>query len=119
MADPVANEKGRKPLPGPVTMGEFRARLAEMADRVLAGEEVTVLRGSEPVARFVPIAPPRKRRLGVLKEMMSPNELQRLLDALDGPLSDREHRILQGEGTDEVGIWVGRPEDREREGSDA
>lgn len=100
------------PLPGPVTMGEFRARLAEMADRVLTGEEIVVLRGTQPIARFVPIEPPLRRRPGVLREMLSASELASLIRSMDEPLSDRDQRVLEGEATDEAGIWVGLPEDR-------
>lgn len=118
MTEPGTKPRGRAVLSGPVTMGEFRARLAEMADRVLAGEEVTVLRGSEPVAKFVPVAPVRKRRIGVLKEMISAEELERLVQACEAPLSENEQRVLEGEGTDEFGIWLESPEDRGRESSD-
>ena len=109
----TANE----PLPGPVTMGEFRARLAEMADRVLAGEEIVVLRGKEPIARFVPCRPPRRRRPGVLREILGDEAARELVAALDEPLGARDRRILEGEGTDESGLWVGLPE--ERSGLDA
>lgn len=98
------------PLPGPVTMGEFRARLAEMTDRVLAGEEIVVLRGTRAVARFVPIEPRRRKRLGTLQEFLSEDELRRLDEAIDAPLSDTERRLLRGEGSDELGIWVGLPD---------
>ena len=100
------------PLAGPVTMGEFRARLAEMADRVLAGEEIVVLRGSEPVARFVPCEPPRRRRSGVLRELIGEATSRELRTVLDEPLSERDQRVLEGEGTDDAGVWIGLPEDR-------
>ncbi|MGF1545111.1 MAG: type II toxin-antitoxin system Phd/YefM family antitoxin, partial [Parvularculaceae bacterium] len=66
----VRRARARKPLTGPVTMGEFRARLAEMADRVLDGEEIVVMRGRDPIARFAPIEPRPRRRAGVLKELL-------------------------------------------------
>lgn len=101
-----------EPLTGPVTMGEFRARLAEMADRVLAGEEIVVLRGDEPVARFVPCEPPRRRRPGVLRELIGEEAARELVAALDGPLSERDRRIAEGEGTDDAGLWIGLPDER-------
>lgn len=101
------------PLPGPVTMGEFRARLAEMADRVLAGEEIVVLRGTQPVARFVPVESRRPKRLGVMREFLSDEERRALGEALDTPLSNDEQRVLESGGTDELGIWTGLPEDHE------
>ena len=101
------------PLPGPVTIGEFRARLAEMTDRVLAGEEVVVLRGTQPVARFVPVEPRPRKRFGTLNELLSQDELRALDEAVDTPLSDEDQRIMEGEGTDGLGIWKGLPEKRE------
>ena len=100
------------PLSGPITMGEFRARLAEMTDRVLAGEEIVVLRGTQPVARFGPIEPRRPKRLGTLNDFLSEEERRALDEAIDTPLSDAEQRIIEGEGTDDLGFWIGLPEDR-------
>lgn len=99
-------------------MGEFRARLAEMADRVLAGEEITVLRGTEPIGRFVPCEPPRRRRAGVLRVMLGEEATRERLAVLDEPLPERGQRIMEGEGTDDAGSWVGLPEDRAGETAD-
>ena len=95
------------PLPGPVTIGEFRARLAEMTDRVLGGEEVVVLRGTQPVARFVPMEPRPPKRLGTLKEFASEEERRELREAMAAPLPEADRRTLAGEGTDDLGIWKG------------
>lgn len=100
-----------EPLSQAVTMGEFRARLAEMADRVLAGEEITVLRGTVPIARFVPVDAPRRRRPGLLREILGEAATRELLKTFDEPLSERDQRIIEGEGTDESGLWTGLRED--------
>ena len=100
-----------EPLSGPITMGQFRARLAEMADRVLSGEEITVLRGSEPIGRFVPCEQPPRRRPDVMREMLGEQATRELLAALSEPLSERDQRILEGEGTDEAGVWTGLPDE--------
>lgn len=96
------------PLPGPVSIGEFRARLAEMTDRVLAGEEVVVLRGTRPVARFVPVEPRVPKRLGTLNDLLSDEELRDLDEAVASPWSDIDRAILAGEATDDLGLWKGR-----------
>ena len=101
-----------RPLPGPVSMGEFRARLAEMADRVLVGEEIVVSRGREPIARFVPCEPPRRRRPGALRELLGDEAARDLIAALDAPLEEADRRATEGEGTDETGLWTGLPEER-------
>ena len=104
------------PLPGPVTIGEFRARLAEMTDRVLGGEEVVVLRGTQPVARFVPIEPRPPKRFGTLNDYLSEDERRALDEAVSAPLPEADHRAIAGEGTDDLGIWKGLPPARERGG---
>ena len=108
MAEPAETPP---PLSGPVTIGEFRARLAEMTDRVLAGEEVVVLRGTQPVARFVPVAPRPRKRLGTLNDYLSEEQRCALDEAIAAPLSDADRRAIAGEGTDELGIWKGLPDE--------
>ena len=95
------------PLSGPVTIGEFRARLAEMTDRVLAGEEIVVLRGTQPVARFAPIETRRPKRLGTLNGLLPEDTLRALDKTIDAPLTDAERRTLEGSETDDLGVWTG------------
>ena len=42
-----------------VTVGEAKTHLSRLLRRVADGEEITILRGREPVARLVPIRPRR------------------------------------------------------------
>ncbi|HEU4631046.1 MAG TPA: type II toxin-antitoxin system prevent-host-death family antitoxin [Gemmatimonadaceae bacterium] len=51
-----------------VTVHVAKTNLSKLIERVCAGEEVVIARGSEPVVRLVPVAqePPR-RRFGALK----------------------------------------------------
>ena len=102
---------GDKSLPGdavragePVTVSEFRARLAEMIGRVERGEEVVIARGREPVAKLVGLRPKSRRRLGILKEMMSEEELSALTEAVERPLSPADQAALEGGLTDSLGI---------------
>ena len=102
---------GGKILPGdavragePVTVSEFRARLAEMIGRVERGEEVVIARGREPVAKLVGLRPKSRRRLGILKEMMSEEELSALTEAVERPLSPADQAALEGGLTDSLGI---------------
>ena len=87
-----------------VTISEFRARLAEMVGRVEQGEEVVIARGRQPVAKLVPLRRKRRRRLGVLKELMSGQALAALTEAIEKPLSPRDRAALEGRGTDVLGI---------------
>ena len=88
----------------PVTVSEFRARLAEMIGRVERGEEVVIARGREPVAKLVGLRPKSRRRLGILKEMMSEEELSALTEAVERPLSPADQAALEGGLTDSLGI---------------
>jgi len=47
-----------------VGVHEAKTSLSKLLRRVAAGEEIVILRGGEPVARLVPIAPITKRLLG-------------------------------------------------------
>lgn len=88
----------------PVTISEFRSRLAEMVGRVERGEEVLIARGRVPVAKLVPLTGKRKRRLGVLRDMMSEEALAALTKALDEPLALDDQAALEGRLTDSLGI---------------
>ena len=88
--------------PASVTISEFRARLAEMVGRAERGEEVVIARGREPVAKLIPLR--RRRRLGVLKEMLSAQELAALTEAVEKPLSPSDQAALEGEETDVFGV---------------
>ncbi|MEM6415469.1 MAG: type II toxin-antitoxin system prevent-host-death family antitoxin [Pseudomonadota bacterium] len=108
--DGASNSADQKtPLQGPVSVSELRANLADYLDRVEDGEEVVIARGREPVAKLTPVVGAERRRLGTLKAMLSEAELDALAVALDTDLSADEQRILEGEGTDEAGIWRGLP----------
>ena len=88
----------------PVTVSEFRARLAEMIGRAERGEEVVISRGMQPVAKLVPLGIKRRRRLGGLRTLMSGRDLAALMEAIDKPLSLREQAALEGKETDLLGI---------------
>ena len=62
MADSASPDEMPPALARPVTVSEFRAHLAEMIGRAERGEEVTISRGTQPVAKLVPLG--RRRRLG-------------------------------------------------------
>ena len=89
---------------GLVTISEFRARLAEMVNRAEQGEEVVIARGRQPVAKLVPLQHKRKRRLGVLKNTMSAENLAALSEVLDQPLSTDDQAALEGRHTNLLGI---------------
>lgn len=88
-------------------IAEARERFRELVDRAEKGEEILIADGEGPKARLVAPLRPGTRQPGALKALLSEEEIEALLEAVEAPLSPDEQRILEGEGTDGVGIWVG------------
>lgn len=65
-----------------LNVAEAKARLSELLDAAIAGEETIIARAGKPVVRLVPIVDPSPRSLGFL-ELDVPDELF-------GPLDDDE-----------------------------
>jgi prevent-host-death family protein len=67
-----------------VTVGvhEAKTTLSELLRRVAAGEEVTITRGGDPIARLVPVRRRSPRVLGQDRELFE------VPDDFNGPLPD-------------------------------
>ena len=104
MADSVSPGDMPRPSARPVTVSELRAHLAEMIGRAERGEEVVISRGTQPVAKLVPLGRGNRRRLGGLRELMSGRDLAALVEAIESPLAPRDQDALEGKDTDLVGI---------------
>lgn len=50
------------------TIREAKTHLSRLLKQVQTGESVTILRGTVPVARLVPVRKPRKRNLAIYKD---------------------------------------------------
>jgi prevent-host-death family protein len=76
-----------------VKMHQAKTQLSKLIAAALAGEEVVIARGSEPVVRLTPLAPVKKKRVaGRLKGQF------KLTDAFFEPLPDDELALWNGEG---------------------
>lgn len=74
-----------------VTVHVAKTQLSKLLARVEAGEEIIITRGSEPVARLVPVNPPKPRRVfGSLAGQVS------VTDAFFEPLPEEELRAWEG-----------------------
>ena len=104
MADSASPGEVPPALARPVTVSELRAHLAEMIGRAERGEEVVISRGTQPVAKLVPLGRQRRRRLGGLRELMSDRDLAALVAAIESPLAPRDQDAVEGKETDLVGI---------------
>ena len=99
--------------PASYNIADARRQFSELVARAEAGEEIVISRGNHPVARLVPLARHAPREPGILKRYLTAEQLKEFERAMDTPLTGEEQRILEGEGTNEVGIWIGLPEHRQ------
>ncbi len=72
-----------------VGVHQAKTHLSKLLKRVAAGEEVVITRSGEPVARLVPIADMRPRRLGIDRGVFS------VPDDFDDPLPDEVLRSFE------------------------
>lgn len=87
------------PLSRTVTVHEAKTHLSRLIAQVLAGGEVTIARGKEPVVKLVPVQPaaPKRRTPGRLAHLVPPGSGDILSHGFWDPLTDEE----MGLGPDE------------------
>jgi antitoxin (DNA-binding transcriptional repressor) of toxin-antitoxin stability system len=75
-----------------VKMHQAKTQLSKLIAAALAGEEVVIARGSEPMVRLTPVTPPKavKRQFGRYKGQFE------LTDAFFEPLSEEELALWEG-----------------------
>lgn len=75
-----------------VNIHEAKTHLSRLLDEVSRGEEVTIAKAGEPIARLVPLTSSRPtRRPGFLRGKI------RIFDDFDGPLPDDVQRKFEGD----------------------
>jgi prevent-host-death family protein len=78
-----------KPLPRELNVGEAKALFSQLVDEAARGAHFVIAKAGTPVARIVPLeAEPRKFVFGTMKGLLSPEDEQALLDAIEAPLPD-------------------------------
>jgi prevent-host-death family protein len=76
-----------------VKMHQAKTQLSKLVAAALAGEEVVIARGSEPLVKLTPVAPVKKKRVpGRLKGKIA------FSDSFFDPLPDDELALWNGEG---------------------
>jgi prevent-host-death family protein len=79
-----------------VTVHEAKTHLSRLINRVLAGEEITVARGKNPVIKLVPANQPKKKRqLGWLAHTV-PQGQPAIPDSFWEPMSEDEMALWEG-----------------------
>jgi len=75
----------------PVTIHQAKTNLSKLIARAEAGEEVVIARGDKPIAKIVPVRPPKgKRKPGAWKGKI------KLDDSFFEPLPEEELRRWEG-----------------------
>jgi prevent-host-death family protein len=84
-----------------VSVHEAKTHLSRLINRVLAGEEITVARGKEPVIKLVPAGQSKKKRtLGWLAHTLPPGQ-PAIPDSFWEPMSEEELALWEGKNSDD------------------
>jgi antitoxin (DNA-binding transcriptional repressor) of toxin-antitoxin stability system len=87
-------------------ISEARKKFAEVLERANQGEEIIIMRGNDVYARIGPADLGGKRPFGLLRQRGLP-------DDLFGDHDTEQAAIDSGDWNDDVGVWQGKPGDRE------
>jgi len=87
-----------------VNIAEAKARLSELLDRALAGEEIIISRAGKPLARLAPIGKRRRSGRGAWRGWAAdvPDEV------FLAPMDPEDLDAAEGKLTDEYGISLPR-----------
>lgn len=88
-----------------VNIAEAKAKLSELVEAASRGEEIVLARHGRPVARISGIKGSGvKRRLGALRERLSPAEIAALTRAVERPPGKAEKSAVEGGASDRIGL---------------
>lgn len=97
-----------------VNIAEAKAKLSELVEAANRGEEIVLARHGRPVARLSAIKGSGvKRRLGALRERLSPAEIAALARAVERPLGKAEKTAVEGGASDRIGMAL-KPKRKQR-----
>lgn len=85
-----------------VNVAEAKAKLSELLDRALAGEEIVIARAGKPLARLVPVNNLAPRRKGAWRHWKIPD------DVFLEPMDPQDLDAAEGKFSDEFGISLPR-----------
>jgi prevent-host-death family protein len=91
-------------MSGQFNVAEAKAKLSELLDRALAGEEIVIARAGEPLVRLTPVGQRKPRKPGAWRGWnASP-------DVLLAPMDDEDLDWAEGKHSDEFGITLPQPD---------
>src|SRR6202012_4446232 len=85
-------------------IAEAKAKLSELLDRALGGEEIVIARAGEPMARLTPLKQKKRRGRGILRGWAANIPTEVFLADMDPEDLD----AAEGKFTDEFGISLPR-----------
>ena len=89
-----------------INIAEAKAKLSELLDRALAGEEIVIARSGKPLARLVPVSPMEPRKPGAWRGWATSVPM----DVFLAPLDPEDLDAAEGKFTDDFGITRPRSE---------
>jgi prevent-host-death family protein len=89
-----------------VNVAEAKAKLSELLDRAIAGEDIVIARAGKPLARLVPVNRMEPRKPGVWRGWAASIPTEVLL----APLDPEDLDAAEGKFTDDFGITRPPPE---------
>lgn len=87
-------------------IAEAKAKLSELLDRALGGEEIVLARAGEPLARLMPVKQKKRPGRGAWRGWGANIPTEVFLAAMD----DEDLDAAEGKFSDEFGISVPRPD---------
>jgi|SRR5580704_1785767 prevent-host-death family protein len=101
MVKPLDHQDGRKHIFGMTAqfnIAEAKAKLSELLDRALAGEEVIIARAGTPMAKLTPLKRKVRQGRGVWRHWKIPDDI--FLE----PMDPEDLDAAEGKFSDEFGI---------------
>ena len=83
-------------------IAEAKAKLSQLLDRALAGEEIVIARSGEPLARLIPMKRKLREGRGIWRGWAASVPTKAFL----APMDDEELDAAEGKFTDEFGITL-------------
>lgn len=89
-----------------INIAEAKAKLSELLDRALAGEEIVIARAGKPLARLVPVEARQPRKPGAWRGWLIPD------DVFLEPMEPEDLDAAEGKFNDEFGVSLPRSKQR-------
>jgi len=89
-------------------IAEAKAKLSELLDRALGGEDIVIARAGKPLARLAPVKRKARPGRGVWRGWAASVPTEVFL----APMDEEDLDAAEGKFTDEFGIGLPRPDDK-------